>query len=177
MVDCCSCEMGYCSGECFDEKVRSGRWEEETKIGKFYWKRIMVGKAKIIKYMNFNEMTRLMKATNEFYDPIPQDMIQFDSVKEYIKTYGVEKVETSHGEIRYTRYSSIVFPNGWVASICNNHFNPKKGKYSIAICDYDGYFDSKVLIMHGYKDGVIYCNSDKAIIRALDWIRNLAAIV
>ena len=41
-------------------------------------------------------------------------------IKEYSEKYGLKEVVNNYGEHRQTREGSIVFPNGWVASIVEN---------------------------------------------------------
>ena len=75
------------------------------------------------------------------------------------------------GETRKTTKSSIVFPNGWVGSIVT----PGDGKanYSVAVCDYNGYFNWNVLKPFGTKNGVILCNTEEEVCRALSIIEML----
>lgn len=95
-------------------------------------------------------------------------------LNEYSKKFGVEEVVNSMGEHRRTRKNSIVFPNGWVASIVLNRMHPeKKGKYSVAMCDYNGYFDWSILNEHGADEGCIYCDTELDIIIACETIRRL----
>ena len=95
--------------------------------------------------------------------------------KDYAKKYGLEKVENDMGETRRTRYGSIVFPNGWVASIvkARHDNNPTNAKYSVAMCDYNGYFDWEILNKHGAINGAIFCNTYDEVIAACEVIRNL----
>lgn len=107
-------------------------------------------------------------------------------LKEYSEKYGLEEVVNDYGEHRKTRERSIVFPNGWVASIVENNgvdtykpngehikeFKSNK-KYSVAICDYNGYFDWDVLNKYGAIDGCIYCDDELEILVACETIRRL----
>ena len=77
-------------------------------------------------------------------------------------------VRNDMGEIRRTRDSSIVFPNGWVASIIK-----KDKEYSVAVCDYNGYFDWNVLKSFGESNGTIICNTEDKVCKALTIIENL----
>ena len=43
-----------------------------------------------------------------------------DLLKKYSEKFGVNEVINDYGEHRQTRERSIVFPNGWVASIVEN---------------------------------------------------------
>ncbi|HBY19821.1 MAG TPA: hypothetical protein DEG71_02245 [Clostridiales bacterium] len=74
-------------------------------------------------------------------------------------------VKNSMGEIRHTSDSSIVFPNGWVASIVKPLDN--KAKYSVAICDYNGYFNWNILKPFGESNGTILCNTEEEVCKAL----------
>ncbi len=81
-------------------------------------------------------------------------------------------VRNNMGEIRRTREGSIVFPNGWVASIVNP--DDGKYKYSVAVCDYDGYFDWNILRPHGASEkGTFLCNSEQEVCDALTIIENI----
>ena len=107
-------------------------------------------------------------------------------LKEYAKKYGLKKVINEMGETRTTNENSIVFPNGFVASIVENNgvtrvgsngkktveYDSKK-KYSVAMCDYEGYFDWNILDNFGGINGCIYCDTELEIILACETIRNL----
>lgn len=100
-------------------------------------------------------------------------------LKEYAEKFGVKEVVNDYGEHRQTRERSIVFPNGWVASIAKNNdvdvwhpngertkeFKPDK-KYSVAMWNYNGYFDCDIL-------GCIYCDDELEILSACETIRRL----
>ena len=93
--------------------------------------------------------------------------------EEFIKR-AVPKVINDYGETRRTRRNSIIFPNGWVASIVENIQHPEKNaKYSVAMCDYNGYFDWKILNRYGADDGCFYCKAEEEICSALSIIENL----
>ena len=98
---------------------------------------------------------------------------KMDILKEYVETFGIKEVVNDMGEHRYTRSNSIVFPNGWVASIVENISKPEKGKYSVAMCDYNGYFDWSILDKYGADEGCFYCNTELEIIIACETIRRL----
>lgn len=105
---------------------------------------------------------------------------------EYAEKYGVEEVINDMGEHRHTRENSIVFPNGWVASIVNNDgvdvyqadgthskvYRSSK-KYSVAMCDYNGYFDWNILNQYGAIEGCLYCDTELEILIACETIRRL----
>ena len=107
-------------------------------------------------------------------------------LKEYSEKFGVKKVINDMEETRYTRPTSIVFPNGWVASIVENSgvtvFHPNgtnteefktNKKWSVAMCDYSGYFDWSILNQHGATEGYLYCDTELEIIVACETIRRL----
>lgn len=95
-------------------------------------------------------------------------------LKEYSDKFGIKEVVNDMGEHRKTRENSIVFPNGWVASIVENLKYPENGaKYSVAICDYNGYFDWTILNSYGADHGCIYCNTELDILIACETIRRL----
>lgn len=96
-------------------------------------------------------------------------------LKEYSQKFGIEEVINDMDERRRTSETSIVFPNGWVASIVKNLFYPEKeAEYSVAMCDYNGYFDWHTLNKYGADNGCFYCNSELEIIIACETIRRLA---
>lgn len=107
-------------------------------------------------------------------------------LKDYSEKFGVKEVINDYGEHRYTRERSIVFPNGWVASIVENDgidvYHPDRKhtkeyksykKYSVAMCDYNGYFDWSILNQYGAIDGRMYCDDELEIIVACETIRRL----
>lgn len=107
-------------------------------------------------------------------------------LKEYAEKFGVKEVVNDYGEHRQTREKSIVFPNGWVASIVKNNgvdvwhpngehtkeFKSDK-KYSVAMCDYNGCFDWEILDQYGAIEGCIYCDDELEILSACETIRRL----
>lgn len=80
-------------------------------------------------------------------------------------------VTNSMGEIRKTREGSIVFPNGWVGSIVKQY-----DYYSVAACDWDGYFNWEVLKPFGSCNGTIICKTEEDICNALSIIKSLSSI-
>lgn len=107
-------------------------------------------------------------------------------LKEYSEKFCVKEVINDYGEHRHTRERSIVFPNGRVASIVENngidvhhpdgtHTKEYKSnkKYSVATCDYNGYFNWSILNQYGAIDGCLYCDDDLEIIVACETIRRL----
>jgi hypothetical protein len=85
------------------------------------------------------------------------------TIKDFVKK-GLTVVNDM-GEIRISSDHSIVFPNGWVASIVK----PMDGeaKYSVAVCDYNGYFNWNILKPFGEDNGVILCDSEEEVCKAL----------
>lgn len=97
-----------------------------------------------------------------------------EMLHEYTEKYGVPSVVNDYGETRNTRDTSIVFPNGWVASIVKNTQHPEfEAPYSVAMCDYNGYFNWSKLNEYGAIDGCIYCETVLDIIIACETIRRL----
>ena len=107
-------------------------------------------------------------------------------LKKYSEKFGVKKVANDLGEYRQTSERSIVFPNGWVASIVENNgvdvYHPdgkhtkeykSNKKYSVAICDYNGFFNWSILNQYGAIDGCLYCDDELEIIMACETIRRL----
>lgn len=95
------------------------------------------------------------------------------SRKEFIQR-AVPEVVNDYGETRKTRENSIIFPNGWVASIVENTQHPEKNaKYSVAMCDYNGYFDWSILNQYGADNGCFYCDNEDEICKALTIIEGL----
>lgn len=100
---------------------------------------------------------------------------EMETLMQYTQDYGVKEVVNSMGERRYTRLGSIVFPNGRVASIVESEDDKENTKkvYSVATCDYNGYFDWGVLNQFGATKGKFICNTELDIIIACEKIRNL----
>lgn len=81
-------------------------------------------------------------------------------------------VTNEMGEVRKTTNSSIIFPNGWVGSIVENGEG-----HSVAVCDYNGYFNWDVLKPFGTTEGIIVCKDEGEICKALTIIESLNNIV
>jgi len=81
------------------------------------------------------------------------------------------------GEYRKTIDSSIVFRNGWVASIIDKTkmmCSIQKLGYSVAACDYDGYFDWNILKQFGANEcGTYECDTESEVCVMLQNIKNL----
>lgn len=73
-------------------------------------------------------------------------------------------------ERRTTREDSIVFPNGWVGSIVPD----RSGEgWSVAMCDWNGYFDWDALKPYGRENGTIYCATEEDVCEALTIIQGI----
>ena len=81
-------------------------------------------------------------------------------------------VINSMGEKQITQDNSIVFSNGWVASIVKWSDNT----YSVAVCDYDGYFNWDILNLFGADNGKFSCDTEGDVCKALAIIQNLKSI-
>jgi len=94
-------------------------------------------------------------------------------IQDYVNK-GLNGIVNQMGEIRNTEQSqygySIVFPNGYVASIINKEFY-----YSIAVCDYEGYFNCKILDKFNESDegGAVYCYTEDEVCNVLEFIEGL----
>ena len=96
-------------------------------------------------------------------------------IQDYVNE-GLEYVIDEMGEIRKTTYSdtyiSIVFPNYRVASICVD-----ENKYSVAVCDYEGYFNWRTLdsFKKGDKNksGAVICYSEDEVCNILEYVKGL----
>lgn len=89
---------------------------------------------------------------------------------------GLNNVINDMGEIRNTTNSSIVFPNGWVASILDKNIKPypkQTERYSVAVCDYEGYFNWDILIPFGAQKGCFTTDDEDEVCRILSVIENL----
>lgn len=80
-------------------------------------------------------------------------------------TNGLNGVVNDMGETRNTTKNSIVFPNGWVASIVRS--SKDNHNWSMAICDYNGYFDWNKLTPFGATRGCILCDTEEEVAKAL----------
>ena len=97
-----------------------------------------------------------------------------EMLKEYVQKFGIAEIINDMGERRITKENSIVFPNGWVASIVKKSDGGKNHHlYSVAMCDYNGYFNWKILNEYGATDGCFYCDNELDIIIACETIRRL----
>lgn len=92
-------------------------------------------------------------------------------IKDYVNE-GVPYVINSMNEKRITRDGSIIFQNGWVASIVNPTERPEK--YSVAMCDTNGYFDWSILGKHFITDdGSVICDTEEEVCKVLECIKCL----
>lgn len=94
-----------------------------------------------------------------------------------IKDYATEAIPfviNSMNEKRYTTRdgSRIIFQNGWVASTVRPSESPEL--YSVALCDYNGYFDWSILGKYfDTEDGAVICNTEEEVCKVLECIKNL----
>lgn len=97
-------------------------------------------------------------------------------LEEYAKEFGVPEIVNDYGERRKTLPKSrIIFPNGWCASIVNKSKRSEEPLYSVALCDYNGYFDWSTLVKFASEpNGVFICKTDEEIIKACEIIRQLS---
>jgi len=100
-------------------------------------------------------------------------------IEDFVK-HGIS-VTNSMNEYRTTTDSSIVFTNGWCASIIDktkNTWANQKLRYSVAACNWDGYFDWNILQQFGAnKDGTYECDTEEEVCELLEKIKNLKSIV
>jgi len=94
------------------------------------------------------------------------------TIQDYVNK-GLNGIINQMGEIRNTEQSphgySIVFSNGYVASIINKEFY-----YSIAVCDYEGYFNWKILNKFDNEhNGMVYCYTEDEVCGVLKFIEEL----
>ena len=62
----------------------------------------------------------------------------------------------------------FVFPNGWVASVLKKEYwHSFNGNYSVAVCDYNGYFDWDILEMFGAVNGAVICDTEDEVCEIL----------
>ena len=92
-------------------------------------------------------------------------------IQDYVNQ-GINVVDSMRG-LRKTTYSdtyiSIVFPNGYVASI-----SIRDNKYSVATCDYYGYFDWDILKQFKNSDsGAVSCDTEDEVCSILKFIKEL----
>jgi len=102
------------------------------------------------------------------------------SIKEYIEKFSISEIVNNMNEQRKTTDSSIVFSNGWCASIIDKtkqHWADQKLRYSVAVCDWDGYFNWNILKQFGANEhGTYLCDTEDEVCEMLENIRNLKNI-
>lgn len=96
------------------------------------------------------------------------------NLDEYIRKYGLEKAENDYGEMVYTTPSIIVFPNFTCASIIKRWDDDYRHiiGYSVAMRDWNGYFDWTAMNEYGAKDGCFCCDDENDVIEACEIIRH-----
>jgi len=87
------------------------------------------------------------------------------SIQDFVNKNNIT-ILTSMGEERKTTDNFIIFPNGWIASIVK-----KENGYTIAVCDYDIYFDWNILKHLGGEKGVIFCETEDEVSDILSKIK------
>jgi len=92
-------------------------------------------------------------------------------IQDYVNE-GINVVDSMRG-LRKTTYSdsyiSIVFPNGYVASIYKD-----ENKYSVATCDYEGYFNWNILKeFNNGNHGAVSCCTEEEVCNILEFIKGL----
>ena len=94
--------------------------------------------------------------------------------RQHFLNRSIKSIKTDYGATRTTTENSIVFRNGWVASIVENTDHPEKNKkYSVFMFDYNGYFDWDILNEYRAYDGCFYCDTEEEICEALTIIERL----
>jgi len=78
------------------------------------------------------------------------------------------RVINDMGELRIPSKASIPFSNGWVASIV-----AVDNGISVAVCDYEGYFNWNILNNYGAERGKFQCKSEDEVCKALVIIESL----
>jgi len=97
------------------------------------------------------------------------------TIQDYVNE-GLEYVINQMKEVRKTEHSiygsSIIFPNGYVVSIINKEYS-----YSVAVCDYEGYFNWRTLdsFKKGDKNksGAVICYSEDEVCNILEYVKGL----
>lgn len=92
------------------------------------------------------------------------------TLQEFINS-GVYRINDMGEQVKVrvdSRHISIPFSNGWKASI-----HIEEGKYNVAVCDHNGYFDWNILKPFGLDNGTIDCNSEEELCKALTIIEAL----
>ena len=93
----------------------------------------------------------------------------------YINKYGISHVENDYGEYVYTTSGHVMFPNFYCASIITKTDEDGNVSYSVAMCDWNGYFDWCIMDEYGAKNGCFTCNDENDVIEACEIIRHYQA--
>lgn len=105
--------------------------------------------------------------------------MEIKTIKEWADS-GVHSAKNEYGEIRTTYYNdndktaSIVFNNGWVASVIRPPKTPEE--WSVAVCDLNGYFNWEFLKPFGNDDGTITCDTEKQVCKVIEIISLLKPV-
>ena len=102
-----------------------------------------------------------------------QTIAAMKNLNAYINKYGLESVTNDYDEIVYGTSSHIIFPNFCCASIIAKKDDDGEIMcYSVALCDWNGYFDWTVMNEYGATDGTFRCYSEDDVIEACEIIRH-----
>jgi hypothetical protein len=112
-----------------------------------------------------------------------------ETIKELAKN-AIKSVINDYGETRTTEYhedtntASIILNNGWVVSIIRPDFGADNKHWSVAVCDYNGYFDWNVLKPFGTEKspnalgdhkmidtGCILCDTEERVVQIIKAIQ------
>ena len=96
-------------------------------------------------------------------------LTEMQNLSAYINKYGLDKVVDDYGKTVYTMSNHIVFPNFCCASIITKH---DEGYYSVAMSDWNGYFDWNIMNEYGATNGCFICQDENDIIEACEIIRH-----
>ena len=97
------------------------------------------------------------------------------TIQDYVNE-GLEYVINQMREVRKTKHSqyrsSIIFPNGYVVIIINKEYS-----YSVAVCDYEGYFNWSLLdrFNENEKSGAVICYTEDEVCRILEYVKGLGS--
>lgn len=100
-------------------------------------------------------------------------LTEMQNFKAYANKYGLDKVEDDYGNVVYATSSHIIFPNFCCSSIlAKKNDDGEITHYSVAMCDWNGYFDWDIMNEYGATDGTFKCYTEDDVIEACEIIRN-----
>lgn len=100
-------------------------------------------------------------------------LTEMQNFKAYINKYGLDKVEDDYGDVVYATSSHVIFPNFFCASIiAKKNDDGEITHYSVAMCDWNGYFDWDIMNEYGATDGTFKCYTEDDVIEACEIIRH-----